>query len=167
MYPKYFLNLQVNQITTNFVYLTSSNFVTISQINYWDHVNSWKNFWKFWNCPRCRNKSAPSPLLNVAAYCQSSNIEACAKKLSRVLANNIEYGGRGFVSELVWGIVEHFRKQITFLLWHVMGLLIYQITFFEVLELAHGLIYNAHNLQFLLLQLNKHWGNRGVFWKVT
>ena len=43
-----------------------------------------------------------------------------------------------------------------------MGLLIYQINLFEVLELGHGLIYNAHNLQFLLLQLNKLGGNRGL-----
>ena len=33
-----------------------------------------------------------------------------------------------------------------------MWLLIYQITLFKVLKLAHGLIYNA---QFLLLQLNE------------
>ena len=36
-----------------------------------------------------------------------------------------------------------------------MWLLIYQIKLFQVLKLAHALIYNAHNLQLLLLQLNK------------
>ena len=50
-----------NQITTNFIYLTSSNFVTISHINDWDQVNYWKNVWKFWNGLLCRNKSGPSP----------------------------------------------------------------------------------------------------------
>ena len=63
---------------------------TTSHINYWDQLNSFKNFWKFWNGPHCRNKSGPSPLLKVAAYWQSSNTEACAKKLSQILANNID-----------------------------------------------------------------------------
>ena len=69
--------------------------LTISHINYWDQVSSWKNLWTFWNGPLCRNKSVPFPLLNVTAYCKSSNSEACAKKLSQTLANNIENGGRG------------------------------------------------------------------------
>ena len=61
-----------------------------SHINYRDQINFWKNLWKFWNCPLCRNKSGPFPLLNVAVYCQSSDTEACAKKLSQILANNID-----------------------------------------------------------------------------
>ena len=67
---------------------------TISHINYWDQVNSWENLWKFWNGPLCRNKSGPSPLLNVAVYWQSSDTETCVKKLSEILANNIDNGGR-------------------------------------------------------------------------
>ena len=93
--PYVFLKLPENQITTNFSYLTSSNFVTISHINYWDQLNSRKNIWKFWNGPLCRNKSGPFPLLNIAVYWQSSNIEACSKKLSQKLGNNIDSGGRG------------------------------------------------------------------------
>ena len=50
---------------------------------------------KFWNGSLCRNKPGPFPLLNVAAYWQSSNTEACAKKLSQILANNIDNGGKG------------------------------------------------------------------------
>ena len=80
--------------STNFIYLASLNFVTISHINYWDQVISWKIFWKFWNGPLCRNKSGPSPLLHVAAYWQSSNTKACAKKLSQLLTNNIDDWGR-------------------------------------------------------------------------
>ena len=68
---------------------------TISHINYWDQVNSWKNLWKFWNGPLCRNKSGPSPLLNVAVYWQSSDTRTCVKKLSQILANNTDNGGRG------------------------------------------------------------------------
>ena len=54
-----------------------------------------KNLWKFWNGPLCRNKSGPSPLLNVAVYWQSSDTETCVTKLSQILANNIDNGGRG------------------------------------------------------------------------
>ena len=35
------------------------------------------------------------PLLNVVVYWQSSNAKVCAKKLSQILANNINNGGRG------------------------------------------------------------------------
>ena len=35
------------------------------------------------------------PLFHVAAYWKSSNSEACAKKRSQILANNIDNGGRG------------------------------------------------------------------------
>ena len=94
--PNVFKKLPENQIITSFIYLTSSNFVTICYINYWDQVNSWKNSWKFCNDLLCRNKSGPSPLLNVAGYWKSSNSEACTKKLSQILANNIDNGGRGF-----------------------------------------------------------------------
>ena len=69
---------------------------TISHINYWDQVNSWKNLWKFWNGPLSRNKSGPSPpLLNVAEYWQSSDTGTCVKKLSQIRANKIDNGGRG------------------------------------------------------------------------
>ena len=90
--PDMFLKLPANQITNNFIYLTFSNFVTISHINYWNQLNSCKNFW---NGPPSRNKSDLSPLLNVAVYWQSSNTKACAKKLSQILANNINYWGSG------------------------------------------------------------------------
>ena len=90
-----FWKLLKNQITTDFIYLVSSNFVTISHINYWDQVNSWKNLLKFWNGPLCKNKSGTFPQLNVTVYWKCSATEACAKKLSQILANNIENGGRG------------------------------------------------------------------------
>ena len=77
----------------------------ISHINYWDELNSWKNFWRFWNGPLCRNKSGPSPLLNVVVYWQSSKAETCAKKLSQILANKIDNGGAGLVSKFMRGIV--------------------------------------------------------------
>ena len=58
-------------------------------------VNSWKNLWKFWSDPFCRNNLDPIPLLNVVAYWKSSNSEACTKTLFQILANNIDTVGRG------------------------------------------------------------------------
>ena len=40
------------------------------------------------------NQDAP-PLINVVAYWKNSNTEACAKKLSQIIANNIDNGRRG------------------------------------------------------------------------
>ena len=78
---------------------------TISHINYWDQVNTWKNFWKFRNSLLWRCKSGPSPLLNSTAYWKSSNTRACAKKLSQILAKTIDNKEKGLVSEFMWGIV--------------------------------------------------------------
>ena len=46
-------------------------------------------------------KSGPFPLLNVAAYWKSSSSEACAKKPSQILTNNIDNGEEGLVSEFM------------------------------------------------------------------
>ena len=51
-------------------------------------------FWKFWNGLLCRNKSGSFPLLSVTVYWQSSNAKACAKKVSQILVNNMDNGGR-------------------------------------------------------------------------
>ena len=52
----------------NYQFCLPNIFVTISHINYCDQANHSKTFWTFWNGPLCRNKSASSLLLNVAAY---------------------------------------------------------------------------------------------------
>ena len=106
--PNIFKKLPENQITTDFIYLTSSNFVAICHINHWDQVNLWENLWKLWNGPLCWNKSGSLPLLNVTGYWKSRNTKACAKKLSQILANNIDHGGRGLVSEFMWSIVNRY-----------------------------------------------------------
>ena len=90
-----------NQITNNFIHLTSSNFVRISHIKNWNQFNSWKNFWKFRNGPPCKNKLGLSTLLIVAVYRQSSNTKTCAKKQSQILANNIDNEGRGICFRFV------------------------------------------------------------------
>ena len=87
---RYILSKLVNLIKSE-----NGNKPIKSHINYWNQVNSWKHFWKFWNGPSCRKKSGPFPLLNVAAYWQSSDSGACVKKLFQILANNIDHGGRG------------------------------------------------------------------------
>ena len=91
--PQTFIkNCRKTKYLTNFIDLTYSNFLTISHINYWNQVNSWKKLWKFWNGPLYRNKTDPSPLLNVAGYWKRSNAKACNKKLCQILANNIIMG---------------------------------------------------------------------------
>ena len=109
--PNVFFKLPENQTTTNFIYITSSNFVTIPHINYWDQVNSWKNLLKFWNGSLCWNKSGPFPLLNVAVYWQSSDTETCAKRLSQILQTTLIMGGGGLVSEFTWGIAGDITKE--------------------------------------------------------
>ena len=83
---KCFLKIPGKPHHSDFICLTSSNFVTTSHINYWNQVNSWKNLRKFWNGTLCRNKSRTCPLLDVSAYWKSSNNEVCT---------NTDIGGRG------------------------------------------------------------------------
>ena len=50
-------------------------------------------------------QAVPLPLLNVASYCKSSNSKACIKKLSQILANNIDNERGGWSQNLckvVW-----------------------------------------------------------------
>ena len=54
-------------------------------------ISSWK---KFWNVPLYRNKPDSSLLINVAGCWKRSNTKACMKKLSQILANNIDNGVR-------------------------------------------------------------------------
>ena len=96
------------------IYITSSNFVTISQINYWDQVNSLKNFQKFWNGPHCRNKSDSYPLLNVAVCWKSSNTEACANKLTQILANNNKGRGVGITTYVRFCSIGYLEKRKIF-----------------------------------------------------
>ena len=109
--PNVFKILPENQITTDFTCSTSSNFVAISGINYWDQVNSWKHLWEFWNGPLCRNEvSSPYSML------QDIGRVATAKLVPRnclILANSMENGRSRWVSEFLWGIVEFaFRSEL-------------------------------------------------------
>ena len=101
--PQIFWKLPENQITTNFIYLTSSNFFTISHINYWDQVNSRKSLWKLWNGPLCRNKLGPSPLLNIIGRVATPKL--VPRNSLRYLKTALIMGGGGLVSEFMWGIV--------------------------------------------------------------
>ena len=80
----------------------------------------------------CRNKSGPSPLLNVAVYwqhpsfCQETvsdtykqhhigNTQVCAKILSQILANNIDNGGEGNWSQNLCEVLLIFSFNLFFI----------------------------------------------------
>ena len=105
----------------------------LSHINCWDKLNSRRKFWKFWSDSLCRNKSGPSPLLNVVVYWQSSNTEACAKKLSQILANNIDKRGGGSVSKFMWGVVGLFMSYLWDLFYIFIFILIMMIVWIKTL----------------------------------
>ena len=54
-----------------------------------------EKFMKILEWSTLQKQIRPPPLLNVTAYWKNSNSEDCAKKLSQILANNMENGGRG------------------------------------------------------------------------
>ena len=56
--------------------------------------------WSTW-----QKQIRPLPPTQCAAYWQSGDTEACAKKLSQILAGNIDHGGGGLVSEFMSGIL--------------------------------------------------------------
>ena len=72
-------------------------FVTISHRNYWHQINSWKNLWKFWNGPLCRNKSCPFPLLNIAGYWKSRNYQ---ETVSDTCKQHWQWGQRNWSQNL-------------------------------------------------------------------
>ena len=78
---------------------------TISHINYWDQVNSWKNLWKFWNGPLCRNKSGPSPYSMLQYIGRVATPKLVSRNCLRYLQTTLIMGGGGLVSEFMWGIV--------------------------------------------------------------
>ena len=96
-YLKYFL-LKKNILNISHKLLRSAQFL--------------EKFMEILEWSACRNKSGPSPLLNVAVYWQHpslcletvsdtykqhyiGNTQVCAKMLSQILANYIDNGGRG------------------------------------------------------------------------
>ena len=50
---------------------------------------------KLWNGTLYRNKLDPFSILSVAGCLERSNAEACKKKLSQILAKNIDNGATG------------------------------------------------------------------------
>ena len=103
--PNVFKKLHEYWVTTDFIYLTSSNFVTISHINYWDQVNSWKKLWKSWNGPLCRNKSDPSPYSMLQDVGRVATPKIVSRNYLRYLQTTLIMRGGGLVSEFMWGIV--------------------------------------------------------------
>ena len=78
----------------------------IYHINYWSQVDYCKHFRKLWNGQFCWNKSCcSSSLVNVATFRKSSNTKPCIKKLSKILENIIDNGGKALVTEFIWDIL--------------------------------------------------------------
>ena len=103
--PNIFLKLKKKQIRTNFIYLTSLNFVAIPHVSYRDKVNPWKNLWKFRNCLLCRNKSGPSPYSMLQHIGRVATPKLVATDCLRYLQTTLIMGGGVLVSEIMQGIV--------------------------------------------------------------
>ena len=95
MYPKYFSKVPGKQNYWQFCLPTCWNVFLISHINYWDQVNSKKNFSKLSNDSLCRNRSGPSPLLNATAYWEIINMNARVKNCLRYWQTTMIMGGKG------------------------------------------------------------------------
>ena len=108
MYPKCFFLSPENQITTDFIYLISSNFVIISHINYWQQVNSWKNWWKFSNGPEINEVPSPYSMLQHIGRVATPKLmpRTCLTYLQTIL---IMWEGR-LVLEFMWGITNTFQR---------------------------------------------------------
>ena len=77
----------------------------ISHINYWDQVNSWKNFWKFLIGTLCRNKSGPSPYSMLQYLGRVTTPKLVPRNCLRYLQTTLIMRVGGLVSEFMWGIV--------------------------------------------------------------
>ena len=77
-----------------------TSLATISHINYWDQVNSWKNLWKFWNGPLCRNKSGSSPYSMLQYIGRVATPKLVSRNCLRYLQTTLIMRGGGLVSEL-------------------------------------------------------------------
>ena len=74
---------------------------TISHINYLDQINSWKNLWKFWNGPICRNKSGSSPYSKLPDIGRVATPKLVSRNCLRYLQATLVMGGGGLVSEFM------------------------------------------------------------------
>ena len=100
-----FSKLPENQIINNSIYLTSTNFVAISCRNYWDLLNSWKNFFKFCNISPCRNKSGSSPYSVLQYIDRVATPKLVPRNCLRCLQKTLITGGGDLVSGFMWDIV--------------------------------------------------------------
>ena len=78
---------------------------TISHINYWDQVSSWKKFWKFWNGPLCKNKLGPPPYSVLHNIGRVATPQIVPRNRLRNLQTTLIIGREGLVSEFMCGIV--------------------------------------------------------------
>ena len=100
--PKYCLKIAQKLNNTDFIYLVLSNFVTISRINYWDQVNSWKK--KNGNSGMVHFAEINQPLFPWSILQHIARV-ATPKLLPRTcfryLQRTLIIGGLGLVSEFM------------------------------------------------------------------
>ena len=89
---------------------TWSGWPTISQIKYWDQVNSWKIFWKFWNGLLYKNKSGPSPYSMLQYIGRVATPKLMPRNCLRYFKTTMIMGGGGLILEFMWCIVDRCYK---------------------------------------------------------
>ena len=112
--PNVFLKLSKNQIPTNFIYLTSSNFVTISHINIETKSIPEKSYRNSGIVHFTEiNQTLPSN-----SMLQDVGREATPKLATtnspKYLQTTLIMGWEGLVSEFMWGIVASSFSHMTF-----------------------------------------------------
>ena len=99
--------LPENQKTTDFIYLTSSNFATISHINYWDQVIPGKNYGKSGMVHFPETNHSPSPYSMLQHIGRVAAPKLVLRNCLRYLQTTLIMGGVGLVSGFMWGIVAY------------------------------------------------------------
>ena len=109
--PNGFLKWSKNQIPANFIYLSSSYFVTISYINYWDQVSSWINYRNSGMFHFIEVNQTPPPNAMLQDVWREATTKLATTNSPKYLQTTLLMGWGGLVSELwsmwrMWGIVE-------------------------------------------------------------
>ena len=104
----FFFKSPESQITTDIIYLISSNFVIISHINYWHQVNSWKNWWKFSNGPEINE--VPSPYSMLQHIGRVATPKLMPRTCLTYLQTTLIIGGGRLVLEFMSGITGTFQR---------------------------------------------------------
>ena len=93
--------------------LTFSNFVTTSHVNYWNQVNSWKNYENS-GMIRFAEINQDSSSYSVLQHIRRvATLKLVSRHCLRYLQIRLIMGGGGVVSEFMWGIVDLYLQELT------------------------------------------------------